>query len=103
MTVDANGIWSGPVYLTTGTYFGAPWNTANDTATTVGTVTFSPNTAFTGTFTYNVNNVNVAKTIQRQTLTTIPLGGTYSGAYLSVFSNCNDTQLTTAASPTSAT
>ncbi len=90
MTVQSNGTWTGPVYLTTGTYFGNPWNTANDSATQVGTVTFTPSSAVAGTFTYNINDVNVSKQIQRQTLTTIPLGGNYAGAILSTFSNCND-------------
>jgi hypothetical protein len=90
MTVDSNGVWSGPLYQTTGSYFGAPWNPAQRTTTQVGTVTFAPSSSVTGTLTYNVNNVNVSKQIQRQTLTTIPLGGNYSGAILSVFSNCND-------------
>lgn len=90
LTVDANGVWSGPLYLTTGTYFGAPWNTANNSVTQVGSATFNPNTSFSGTFTYNVNNVNVSKQIQRQTLKTIPLGGKYSGAYLSIFSSCSN-------------
>jgi hypothetical protein len=88
MTQDANGVWSGPLYATTGTYYGAPW--AGVQQQQVGTATFTPSSSVTGTLTYNVGTTNVAKSIQRQTLTTIPLGGNYSGAVLSIFSNCND-------------
>jgi hypothetical protein len=81
------------VYLTTGTYFGNPWNTGNNSVTQVGTATFTPTSAITGTLAYNVNSVSVTKSIQRQTLTTIPLGGSYRGAYQSIYSNCNDSSL----------
>ena len=54
MTVDVNGVWSGPLYFTTGTYFGNPWNPAQVTQTQVGTVTFTPANAYSGTLTYNV-------------------------------------------------
>jgi hypothetical protein len=90
LTLQSNGTWSGPVYQTTGTYFGNPWNTANNSVTQVGTATFTPTSGITGTLAYNVNSVSVTKSIQRQSLTPIPLGGTYRGAYQSVFSNCND-------------
>ena len=90
LTQQSNGTWTGPVYQTTGTYFGNPWNTADSSATQVGTATFTPTSAITGTLAYNVNTVTVTKSIQRQSLTTIPLGGTYRGAYQSIFANCND-------------
>jgi len=90
MTQDVNGVWSGPLYQTTGTFYGSPWNPGQQTTTQVGSATFSPSSSVTGTLTYNVGGTNVAKSIQRQTLTTIPLGGHYSGAMLSTFSNCNN-------------
>lgn len=93
MTVDNNGTWSGELYSTTGTYLGIPWNTNDRSVAQVGTVTFTPATSYSGTLQYNVGTVNVTKTIQRQVLTAIPLGGNYAGAFLSVFSNCNDSSL----------
>jgi hypothetical protein len=93
LRLQSNGTWTGPVYLTTGTYFGNPWNTANNSVTQVGTATFSPTSAITGTLAYNVGAVSVTKSIQRQTLTTIPIGGSYQGTYRSVYSNCNDSSL----------
>lgn len=89
MTEDANGVWSGPLYQTTGTFYGQQWNQSQQTTTPVGTATFVPANSYSGTLTYNVGNTTVVKQIQRQTLTTIPLGGAYSGAVLSTFSNCN--------------
>ena len=93
LRLQSNGTWTGTVYLTTGTYYGNAWNTGNNSVTEVGTATFSPNSAITGTLSYNIGTVNVAKSIQRQTLTSIPIGGSYRGAYRSVFTNCNDSAL----------
>jgi hypothetical protein len=90
LTEQSNGTWTGPVYQTTGTYFANLWNPAQSTVTQVGTASFAPNSAITGTLAYNVNAVSVTKSIQRQTLTAIPLGGNYQGTYESNFSNCND-------------
>src|SRR4029450_12961249 len=61
LTRQTNGTWTGPVYLTTGTYFGNPWNTANNSVTQVGTATFSPNSAITGAIAATVNGVHVHK------------------------------------------
>jgi hypothetical protein len=77
-----------------GTYFGNAWNTTNNSVTQVGAATFTPTSAITGTLAYNVSTVAVTKSIQRQSLTAIPLGGTYRGAYQSIFSNCNDPRST---------
>ena len=90
LTQDANGVWTGPLYQTTGTFYGSPWNPSQQTTSQVGTATFVPTNAYSGTLTYNVGATTVVKQIQRQTLTTIPLGGAYSGAVLSIFSNCNN-------------
>jgi hypothetical protein len=93
LTQQSNGTWTGPVYQTTGTYFGNPWNGPDYGATQVGTATFTPTNSYSGSFVYNISgatNVVVTKQIQRQTLTAIPVGGTYRGAYQSVFTNCND-------------
>jgi len=90
LTKGPNDVWSGPLNRTTGTYFGAPWSNADITLAQVGTATFTPSSSYAGTLTYNVGSVNVAKVITRLTLTRIPLGGDYSGAIVSIFSNCNN-------------
>jgi hypothetical protein len=93
MTEGANGVWSGPLYQTAGTFYGAPWNPGQQTTVPVGTATFTPTNSFSGTLTYNVGTTTVVKQIQRQTLTTTPMGGSYSGAVQSIFTNCNDPNL----------
>jgi hypothetical protein len=90
LTRDSNGVWSGPLYQTTGTFYGSPWNAAQQTTTQVGTATFTQANSYSGTLTYNVGTTNVSKQIQRQTLKAIPAGGSYAGSVLSIFSNCND-------------
>ena len=43
LTRDANGNFNGPLYATTGTYFGAPWNPADGAGSAqVGTASFNP-------------------------------------------------------------
>src|SRR5208282_4450217 len=80
---DASGNFSGNLYSTVGTYFGAPWVPGNVVNTLVGTVSFVPSSPYQGTLTYNVTTgatvVTVVKSIQRQVLTTIALGGNYFG------------------------
>jgi hypothetical protein len=90
LTLGANGVWSGSLYLSTGSYFGSPWSDSQKSITPVGTVTFTPSSSFAGTLTYNVGSVNVAKVISRLTLTTIALGGSYSGSLISIYNSCND-------------
>jgi len=88
--LDASGIWSGPLYVTMGTYFGAPWNPANNGVRQVGTVTFTPSSESAGALTYNVDGVLVNKSITRQTLKTIPLGGDYIGGLVVDVFNCSN-------------
>ena len=72
--------WSGSLYETTGPWFGTvPFNTAQVTVTPVGKITFSAPLINQATLTYDVNGVQVVKTIQRQTLVTLNFNGTYAG------------------------
>ncbi len=99
MFVDASGNYSGTLYQSTGSWFGGPWNPADVVATNVGTATFVPSSATTGTLTYTVNNVPgtgnvvVTKNIQRSMFRTILLGGTYAGTGVVVVSGCSDNSL----------
>lgn len=87
---DASGAFTGPVYLTTGTYYGSPWNPADVTAASVGTATFTPAGPADGTLVYSINGVTVTKTITRQALTSISLVGNYYGGLVITQSNCTD-------------
>ncbi|HEX4522343.1 MAG TPA: hypothetical protein VH704_02390 [Casimicrobiaceae bacterium] len=92
LTQDANGNFNGQLYATTGTYFGAPWNPADGAGSAqVGTASFAPTSAYTANLTYSfTGGVTVVKAIQRQALTSIPLGGSYSGTQAGSYSNCNN-------------
>src|SRR5271155_1305788 len=90
---DGTGLnYTGPLYATTGTYFGAPWQ--GDVATAVGTATFAGSAVAEdyshATLTYTVNGVTVTKPIVRQTLTAYALSGSYSGSVAGAASSCAD-------------
>lgn len=86
MQQDASGNFSGNLYSTVGTYYGAPWNPANYAPTLVGTASFFPIDPYTGTLTYVIKGVTVTKSIQRQTLKTTGLGGVYTGGETGTYS-----------------
>lgn len=88
LTRGNNNVWTGPLYYTTGSYYGAPWDPTQQTVAQVGTATFVPTDSASGTLTYIVGQVTVAKTITRQTLKTIPAGGQYAGAVTLAYSGC---------------
>ena len=81
--------FAGPLYQSTGTFFGSTWNPADNSASLVGSATFTPSAslttnATTGTLSYTVANppgapVVVNKAIQRFAFMGIVLGGNYSG------------------------
>jgi hypothetical protein len=90
LTRDANGNFNGPLYATTGTYYAAPWNPADAAGgAQVGTASFDPTSAYTANLTYTLNaGPIVVKAIERQALTSIPLGGSYSGTQAGSYSAC---------------
>jgi len=103
LTANGQGAYTGGLYLTQGTYYALPWNPADHPAAQqVGTATFTPNNlnVYQATLSYTVDNVaaakasaTITKSIERQTLTTITIGGTYVGGQSGLYSNCsNSTQ-----------
>lgn len=87
VTKDASGNFNGTLVSTTGTYYLMPW--AGSALVAAGTVSFQPLGPYTARLIYIVNGVGaVTKTIQRQTLTAIPVGGTFSGAQSGTYSGC---------------
>lgn len=73
-------VYSGPLYTTTGNFFGGAFNPSSVTVRQVGTVTFTVTTPVRGTLTYTVDGVTVSKSVQRQAFKHINLSGTYYGA-----------------------
>jgi hypothetical protein len=91
LTQDAAGRYTGPLYATTGTWFGTTWNSAQLTVNPVGTASFEPLSAYTATLTYVLaGGPTVTKAIQRQTLTPYVLGGSYSGSLAGKVTGCAD-------------
>jgi hypothetical protein len=91
LTEDAAGNYNGPLTATTGTYFGLPWNPAQLTVASVGTVSFVPNNTYSATITYALaGGPSVTKAVQRQTLTPYKLPGNYSGSVSGTQSGCTN-------------
>lgn len=61
--------YSGPLYATTGPYFGGPFNPDNVDRRQVGTMTFVLTAVNNGELSYTVDGVPVNKPVQRQPLT----------------------------------
>ena len=88
VTQDSSGNFNGTLYSTTGTYYISPWT--GFSGGPAGTVSFQPLGPYTAKLIYTVNGVGtVTKFIQRQNLTAITVGGTYSGAQSGAYSNCS--------------
>src|SRR5208282_362558 len=67
------------LYVTTGTYFGSPWNPGALTVNPVGTMTWTAQTVETGTLSYTVNGVAVTKNVIRQSLVLTDFNGHFGG------------------------
>ena len=91
LTNDGTGTYSGPLYVTTGSYFADPWDPSKVVSTQVGTASFSPADLYRATLTYALTGgPTVTKSVQRQTLTGYPLAGNYSGSLAGTVTGCND-------------
>jgi hypothetical protein len=90
LTQDASGNFNGPLYATTGTSFALPWVPAQLGQAAVGTASFQPTGPYTAKLVYILTSgpilTTVTKSIQRQNLTTITVGGAYSGAQTGAYS-----------------
>ena len=62
------GTWTGTLYVSHGSYFGAPWSPALAGEVPVGTMTFALTGIGTGTLDYTVGGVPVSKILNRQPL-----------------------------------
>jgi hypothetical protein len=88
---DANGNFSGSLYSTVGSYFGAPWNPSAYQAALAGTASFTPASASAGTLTYTViGGPTVTKSLVRFTMKTINLAGNYTGGQAGAYSGCTN-------------
>jgi hypothetical protein len=80
--------FSGPLYQTTGSWFGAPFSSASFGFSQVGDVTISFASPAAGTLSYTVNGTSVTKDITRQSLRVPSVAGIYDGGLYSIASQC---------------
>lgn len=88
---DSNGVvaFSGPLYATTGPYFGAStFNPNNVTPRQVGNITFAAAEVSGGVVVYSVDGVNVTKSVRRQTWRAENLNGVYIGSTVGTYAGC---------------
>jgi hypothetical protein len=90
MDNTTNLSWTGTLYATIGTYFGATWNSAALTLTPVGTMTWTAQTVETGVLTYVVKGVMVTKDVVRQALVLDDYSGTYLAAVHVAVTGCTN-------------
>jgi len=79
-------VFSGPLYRTTGTFYGVPWG--GSSFVQVGSITFSFTTPTSGTMSYTVFGTNVSKSIIRQTWRANVMSGNYLGGMTANATNC---------------
>jgi hypothetical protein len=89
MTLNEGGTFSGPLYRTSGPWFGGPFDPAGVGIRQVGTATFAYRSADTATLSYVVDGVSVTKSIARQTVKHENLSGSYIGALVGTYSGCS--------------
>ena len=83
------GAFSGPVYSTTGNYFGGAFSGNSTVATQVGNMTVNFSSPYAATLQYTINGVSVTKSIGRETFAINDLSGHYLGGLTANGSNCH--------------
>ena len=81
-------VFTGILYSTSGTWFGAPWNNAARGSAPVGNITFTFTSPTSAILQYNVGTQPVEKLIKRQTFRGNDLSGNYYGGVTANGTNC---------------
>lgn len=76
---QSGSTYSGPLYETTGPFFGATFEPSRVTVRQVGTMTFDVRDAASASLTYTVDGVSVSKTVNRFAFRKNDLSGRYAG------------------------
>ena len=87
-SAEGANVFTGPLFQTSGPWFGGTFNVNGVGIRQVGTVTFAHKTVSSGTLTYTVDGTMVSKDIQRQTWKVNDLNGSYIGAINGSSSGC---------------
>lgn len=74
----ADGTWKGDLYATRGPWFGGPFNPVAVTKRLVGELAVTFSASDRGTLVYSVDGVPVRKSVERITMRTVSLSGTYA-------------------------
>jgi streptogramin lyase len=83
--------YTGPLYFTTASPFGAPWDPSKVASTQVGTASFTPIDAYHATIVFAVDGrPTVTTQVQRQSLLAYAMAGNYSGSMAGSQTNCPD-------------
>lgn len=87
-TAGGNAIWTGDLFVTRGSWFGAPFDRSKLAYRKVGTMMYVPQFIESGALTFTVDGVTVTKQINRLAFKSDNYAGTYLGAYSLVASGC---------------
>ena len=90
LTAGGGPVFSGPVYVTTGPWFGGTFDPGAVGTRQAGTMTFTLQSAATGVLNYSVDGVSVTKEVQRETLALENYTGDYFTSYDLQSSGCVD-------------
>jgi hypothetical protein len=85
---DGSVLFNGDIHQSSGPYFAGPFNPALVTTVRAGTALFEASTPTTATLTYRIGSIVVVTPIERYTLRTDTLAGSYVGGTSDVTSNC---------------
>ncbi|MGO8756161.1 MAG: hypothetical protein ACLQHK_13135 [Gallionellaceae bacterium] len=81
--------YTGPLYQTSGPWFGTTFDPNAVGVQQVGTVTFTSTSVSTATLSYTINGVLVSKSVMRQTWRINDASGQYLGAIVGTASGCS--------------
>lgn len=85
---DGSLVFTGPLFQTTGPWFGGAWNPSSVTYREVGTVTFTMSDIDAARLTYTVDGIGVIKNLTRTTWRVNNLAGIYLGATIGTYAGC---------------
>ena len=90
LTASGGPVFTGPLYVTTGPWFGGTFDPGAVGTRQAGTMTFTLQSAGTGVLNYSVDGVSVTKDVQRETLALENYTGDYFTSYDLQSSGCFD-------------
>jgi hypothetical protein len=85
---QGNGVYSGPIYTTTGPWFGSTFDGSAVSRQQSGTMTITVQGNGSAVVSYTINGQNVSRTLVRQTLRNADLTGTFTVQSTMTATNC---------------